>query len=191
MNITTMLLHSDLKREQLLRLWLDINTSLMPTEVQLGKIWQEVALARPDANPVLSLAGGSIRRSNGELHWVATCDDVSGWKQEWLGKTPLELPDNLGTLTLVDLTNGEKMTLDRQTLTGELHVSFNPEGLSAHPYGRAGSRKLKKLFQEHNVPSWQRRRMPILMLDNKVVAVANLFVDKAFYGSDCELVWDK
>jgi tRNA(Ile)-lysidine synthase len=83
------------------------------------------------------------------------------------------------------------MTLDRQTLNGSLKVIFNPEGLSAHPHGRAGSRKLKKLFQELKIPSWQRRRIPILIQDDKVVAVGNLFVDKAFYGSDCELVWDK
>ncbi|GAL36181.1 tRNA(Ile)-lysidine synthetase [Vibrio maritimus] len=37
----------------------------------------------------------------------------------------------------------------------------------------------------------QRRRTPILMMGDRVVAVANLFVDKDFYGSDCELVWDK
>jgi tRNA(Ile)-lysidine synthase len=70
-------------------------------------------------------------------------------------------------------------------------VSFNPEGLSACPVGRIGSRKLKKLFQEYGVPSWLRRRTPILMYQDKVVAVANLFVDRDFSGQDCTLVWDK
>ncbi|MDF5512509.1 tRNA lysidine(34) synthetase TilS, partial [Vibrio parahaemolyticus] len=51
------------------------------------------------------------------------------------------------------------------------------------------SRKLKKLFQEYNVPSWLRRQIPILMYQDRVVAVADLFVDQAFNGQDCELIW--
>ncbi|MCG9657432.1 tRNA lysidine(34) synthetase TilS [Vibrio mediterranei] len=191
LSISTMSSHSILKREQLLRLWLEANTSLMPTEVQLCKIWQEVALAKQDANPEMNLAGGVIRRAQGHLYWVEAYKDVSDWQQSWLDKDTLVLPDNLGVLKLVSPSKDAKMTLDRQTLNGSLKVIFNPEGLSAHPHGRAGSRKLKKLFQELKIPSWQRRRIPILIQDDKVVAVGNLFVDKAFYGSDCELVWDK
>ncbi|ASI88834.1 tRNA lysidine(34) synthetase TilS [Vibrio mediterranei] len=191
LSISTMSSHSVLKREQLIRLWLEANTSLMPTEVQLCKIWQEVALAKQDANPEMNLAGGAIRRAQGHLYWVETHEDVSDWQQSWSDKDTLVLPDNLGVLKLVSPSKDAKMTLDRQTLNGSLKVIFNPEGLSAHPHGRAGSRKLKKLFQELKIPSWQRRRIPILIQDDKVVAVGNLFVDKAFYGSDCELVWDK
>ncbi|OIN27132.1 tRNA lysidine(34) synthetase TilS [Vibrio barjaei] len=191
LNISTMSSHSILKREQLLRLWLEANTSLMPTEVQLRNIWQEVALAKQDANPEMNLAGGAIRRAQGHLYWVEAREDVSDWQQSWPDNDTLVLPDNLGVLKLVSPSKDAKVTLDRQTLSGSLKVIFNPEGLSAYPHGRAGSRKLKKLFQELKIPSWQRRRIPILMQGDKVVAVGNLFVDKAFYGSDCELVWDK
>jgi tRNA(Ile)-lysidine synthase len=74
---------------------------------------------------------------------------------------------------------------------GELKITFNPEGLSAHPAERGHSRKLKKLFQEYGVPSWQRRRMPILMCGDNVAAIADLFIDHQFTGQDCELIWDK
>ncbi len=67
LSISTMSSHSILKREQLLRLWLEANTSLMPTEVQLCKIWQEVAMAKQDANPEMNLAGGAIRRAQGHF----------------------------------------------------------------------------------------------------------------------------
>jgi tRNA(Ile)-lysidine synthase len=87
------------------------------------------------------------------------------------------------------------------TLTGSLSLSalqqapsriiFNPEGLSAHPAERGHSRKLKKLFQEYKVPSWERRRRPILMCGDKVAAIADLFIDHHFIGQDCELIWSK
>ncbi|MDK9759010.1 tRNA lysidine(34) synthetase TilS [Vibrio sp. D173a] len=72
-----------------------------------------------------------------------------------------------------------------------LTVSFNPEGLVAHPVGRGHSRKMKKLFQEYGVPSWLRRRTPILMDGDKVVAVMGIFVDKRYQGQDYEAIWSK
>jgi len=99
------------------------------------------------------------------------------------------LPERLGELTLN--TSSEQATIALPFQPELLRVTFNPEGLSAHPTTRNHSRKLKKLFQEYNVPSWLRRQIPILMYQNQVVAVAGLFVDRAFSGQDCELIWRK
>ncbi len=183
---------SELKRDQLLRMWLEAQTSVLPSEAQLQQIWHDVALAQPDANPNLVLASGSIRRFKSHLYWVAPQQDVTQWSKPLTMEAPTLLPDGLGELTLGNRSGRNSlMTLSRAALTESLMVMFEPEGLSAHPYGRVGSRKLKKLFQEYQIPSWQRRRIPIVMMGEKVVAVGNLFVDKEFYGSDCELVWDK
>ncbi|WP_445206088.1 tRNA lysidine(34) synthetase TilS [Vibrio sp. 10N] len=183
---------SALKRDQLLRMWLETHTTVLPSETQLQQLWKDVALAKPDANPTMSLATGSVRRFRMHLYWIAPHQDITHWRQSVAFDARVLLPDGLGGLTLAQKTGGDTlMQLDRTTLTEPLVVMFEPEGLSAHPHGRAGSRKLKKLFQEYHIPSWQRRRTPILMMGDKVVAVANLFVDKDFYGSDCELVWDK
>ncbi|MFP3345103.1 tRNA lysidine(34) synthetase TilS, partial [Halomonas sp. SIMBA_159] len=57
------------------------------------------------------------------------------------------------------------------------------------PLGRAGRRKLKKLFQEYGVPSWRRRQTPLLFYGDKLAAVAGLFVVEGFEGNECELVW--
>ena len=68
---------------------------------------------------------------------------------------------------------------------------LEPEGLVANPTERANRIKLKKLFQEYAVPSWMRRRTPILMCGDKVAAVGDLFVDRAFSGDDCDFVWQR
>ncbi|GAK85360.1 tRNA(Ile)-lysidine synthetase [Vibrio ponticus] len=31
----------------------------------------------------------------------------------------------------------------------------------------------------------------ILICEDQVVAIANLFIDQRFAGQDCELIWDK
>ncbi|MDV6251473.1 tRNA lysidine(34) synthetase TilS [Vibrio sp. EA2] len=189
LDIAELASHSELARARLLRMWLVKHNANMPTQVQLGLIWSEVVLAQQDANPILKLKQGEVRRFRNKLYWVTEPAEVSSWQSPIQVNSPLVLPANLGELTLSTTTEQPTIALPPQP--ERLNVTFNPEGLSAHPVRRNHSRKLKKLFQEYHVPSWLRRQIPILMFQDQVVAVADLFVDKAFSGQDCELIWRK
>ena len=186
--------HSKAVRARLIRMWLSHLGHSMPSREQLDLIWTQVACARQDANPQLQLTNATIRRFDSKLYLIKPCTDVSQWQHDLQINSPLMLPDGLGTATLnsdVSAVNAAHLRLSLPQGDGRLWVSFAPEGLSAHPEGRGHSRKLKKLFQELGVPSWLRRRTPILMWNDTVVAIAELFVDQAFSGQECELVWDK
>ncbi|XHF84239.1 tRNA lysidine(34) synthetase TilS [Vibrio sp. HN007] len=188
-SVSALSAQSELARNHLLRLWLAQNGWLMPSQKQLGKIWTEVALSKADANPKLNYTSGEIRRYKDRLYMVESHADVSQWKKKIKIDEQIELPDSLGSLELKRSDSDNCLRLPREN--EELWVTFNPEGLSAHPIDRGHSRSLKKLFQEYGVPSWLRRRIPILMVDDRVAAVVGLFADKAFSGQDCELVWNK
>ncbi|OHY92658.1 tRNA lysidine(34) synthetase TilS [Vibrio rotiferianus] len=189
LSIDELATHSDLARARLIRMWLAKLNANMPTQVQLNLIWNEVGLAQQDANPKLQLKQGEVRRFQNRLYWVTETADVTTWQSDIQTDTALVLPERLGELTLN--TSSEQATIALPPQPELLRVTFNPEGLSAHPTTRNHSRKLKKLFKEYNVPSWLRRQIPILMYQNQVVAVAGLFVDRAFSGQDCELIWRK
>ncbi|MCG7488626.1 tRNA lysidine(34) synthetase TilS [Vibrio sp. Of14-4] len=180
---------SSLVRARVLRMWINKQQAKMPSRDLLDRIWFEVAMSRQDANPILSLAEGQIRRFNHRLYLVAQWQDLSFWQHEIKFDCELTLPESLGSITLLNTQSG---TLSKAALSNSpLRIIFEPQGLSAKPCGRRHSRKLKKLFQEYHVPSWLRRRLPILMCGDKVVAVAGIFIDADFVGQDCELVWDK
>ncbi|AXN03428.1 MULTISPECIES: tRNA lysidine(34) synthetase TilS [Vibrio] len=189
LSITALSHRSELARYQLLRMWLAQLGEPMPTQEHLAMIWQQVASARIDANPRLKLGQSEIRRFDQKLYCIQTYQDISDWQAMIVPDQSLTLPDGLGNLTLSSHGASKRIALPDDC--HQLSVTFNPEGLAACPVGRVGSRKLKKLFQEHGVPSWLRRRTPILMHRNQVVAIANLFVDRDFSGQDCELIWDK
>ncbi|EOU2462365.1 tRNA lysidine(34) synthetase TilS [Vibrio navarrensis] len=180
---------SEQARLRLLRMWLASLGQPMPSRQNLQVLWQQVALAKADANPILQLGQGQVRRFNQRLYFVAQSRDISQWHAEIKLSQSLPLPDHLGVLTLESTPGQGHLALPP---AGEkLYVTFEPEGLSAHPAERGHRRKMKKLFQEYQVPSWLRRRTPILMCADKVVAVAGLFVDREFIGQDCELFWRK
>ena len=189
LSIEELATHSELARARLVRMWLAKLNANMPTQVQLNLIWNEVALAQQDANPKLQLKQGEVRRFQNRLFWVTETVDVSTWHSAIQTEAALLLPEQLGELTLS--TRSEQANIALPPHPELLRVTFNPEGLSAHPTTRNHSRKLKKLFQEYNVPSWLRRQIPILMYQDQVVAVGDLFVDQAFSGQDCELIWRK
>jgi tRNA(Ile)-lysidine synthase len=183
-------------------MWFEYCGFLMPSRQHTLLILSDVIAAQQDANPELNIAGGQVRRFNGNLYLTKQMENVSTWREVLQQDKPLLLPDGLGELTLTsprvpsrqplgeagDLYSA--MTL-RGSYSGSLEVIFEPQGLSAHPSQRGHRRKLKKLFQEYQVPSWLRRRTPILINEGNVVAVLGLFVDKSYQGQDCEVVWNK
>ncbi|WP_146441286.1 tRNA lysidine(34) synthetase TilS [Vibrio kanaloae] len=189
--------HSELLRARLLRMWFSHCNQSMPSKKQLKLIWGEVACAQADANPKLVLNDVEVRRFNHHLYIVKETKDLSCWQADVVLGDNLELPDSLGKLQLMSspndaLSNGRNsQNFSLKDTSGVLRITFNPEGLSAHPIGRGHSRKLKKLFQEYQVPSWLRRRTPILMDGDRVIAVLGLFVDKNYQGQDCEALWSK
>ncbi|MFA0094068.1 tRNA lysidine(34) synthetase TilS [Vibrio splendidus] len=197
LSIETLSQHSDLLRARLLRMWLSHCNQQMPSQKQLKLIWDEVACAQADANPKLVLNDAEVRRFNHQLYLVRETKDLSDWQSHLSMGESLTLPDGLGELRLNSaLSDGASNNRDAQSFSlsdtnATLRVIFNPEGLSAHPVGRGHSRKLKKLFQEYQVPSWLRRRTPILMDGDRVIAVLGLFVDKNYEGQDCEALWSK
>ncbi|MDR9827541.1 tRNA lysidine(34) synthetase TilS [Vibrio sp. FNV 38] len=180
---------SEAYRHRLVRMWLHQQGELMPSQSQMAVLWNSVVLAQPDANPELKLSKGSVRRFQSALYWVEEQQDVSGWRSTLELDVCVTLPDQLGDVCLKSVSEDGKLRAPRQ---GEhYHVIFDPTGFSAHPESRQHSRKMKKLYQEYGVPSWQRRRIPIIVNNEQVVAVAGLFIDRKFSGKECDLIWTR
>ncbi|SIO00568.1 tRNA lysidine(34) synthetase TilS [Salinivibrio sp. ES.052] len=172
----------------LLRYWLKRH-ELVLTYAQLQALIRDVVYAKQDANPCLTIADVSIRRYQQQLYVVTPCADLSQWQGELAPGQPLTLPDGLGQLHLLPyeaIASG--LALGRLT-SSRLNVHFEPSGLSMHPVGRQGRRKLKKLYQEAGIPSWLRRRQPIICDDQGVIAVADHFVSQSASGQQWRLVW--
>ncbi|PQJ89829.1 tRNA lysidine(34) synthetase TilS [Aliivibrio sifiae] len=189
---------SELARNMLLRLWLKQFSIPLPSQIQLKVLWTEVAKAKEDANPSLALGSIQLRRFQDNLYCLPQYKDLSSWRCEL--HQSMELPDKLGRLVFEHQAVGimgneverEKILLLRAPLKHErVEVRFNVQGLSPHPETRSHRRKMKKLYQEYGIPSWQRARLPMIFYNEELAAVADLFVCKAFSGEECELIWKK
>lgn len=189
---------SELARNMLLRLWLKQFAIPLPSQVQLWVLWNEVAKAKEDANPQLELGTIQLRRFQDNLYCLPQYQDLSTWKKEL--SDALDLPDDLGRLIFSkgvekresnNKVDHQSLSLRAPTQDEKIEVRFNILGLTAHPEARERSRKMKKLYQEYGIPSWQRSRLPMIFYNEELAAIAGLFVCRTFSGKECELIWKK
>ncbi|MEJ5062986.1 tRNA lysidine(34) synthetase TilS [Erwinia sp. MYb375] len=175
LSILPMLEMSDARRFALLRRWIAHQQGSMPSRDALRRVWQEVACSREDAEPRFRLGDNEVRRFRGRLYWLPLLTSLSEHALPWPDRAqPLPLPDGLGQL---EQHNNDGLAL-RPPLSGEaVSVRFQAQG-SLHIVGRAGSRPLKKLWQELAVPPWQRDRTPLIFYGDRLAAAADFFVTR-------------
>ncbi|WAC44947.1 tRNA lysidine(34) synthetase TilS [Pseudomonas sp. SL4(2022)] len=152
---------SDARQRNALRYWLRPLTAMPDTEHWAG--WQALRDAALDATPVWQLASGEVRRSHACLWWLAG---------DWLRSPPspdIAVADNR---RLVLPGNGVAH-IQGCLPAGNWQLGYRRAGEQIMLSGR-GHRDLKRLFNERRVPAFVRDRLPLLRLDNQVVAIANL-----------------
>ncbi|WP_445937233.1 tRNA lysidine(34) synthetase TilS [Pseudomonas sp.] len=152
---------SEPRQRNALRYWLRPLTAMPDSEHWAG--WQTLRDAAQDAAPVWKLAAGELRRGDERLWWLAG---------DWLcSPVPVNVTVQ-GNQHVLFPANGS-VRIDGQLPAGNWQLGYRQTGDQILLPGR-GHRDLKRLFNELRVPAFVRDRLPLLRLDNQVVAVANL-----------------
>ena len=100
----------------------------------------------------------------------------SSYTSDWDLNSKLEIPS--GFLN-VEKIKGEG--IDDTYQNQQIYVKGRTGGERCKPFGRNKSQKLKKLFQEYEIPQWQRDRLPLIYIGQKLAAVGDLWVCEEFH----------
>ena len=183
LQISSLCAMSDVRRYAILRRWFKYHQAMMPSRSALQRVWQEVALSRDDASPRLQLGQHEVRRFQGALYWVPVIqndtDKIYSWPAPF---EPLTLT-GLGILSRQHKGMAVRIPKADEVVT----VRFKASGLQ-HIIGRDKRRLLKKIWQEFDIPPWQREITPLLFYGEQLIAAVGIFVTKAgeaTSGSDC------
>lgn len=149
-------------REPLMDHWLHARSLPAPTTAQRRQIERQCH-ARPGQLPCIRWAGAELHIWKGRL-WALPPGQATpaDWQQDWQGE-PMTLPDG-GELTL---------DIDGVRLAAPLRVCLRHGGERIRPDGDAHTRELRDLFQQAQLPPWQRHACPLLHADGELVAVAD------------------
>ena len=164
------------RRNNVLRYWFKQNNLNYPSAKQLNAIWFETALASDNASPDIPFKGVTLRRYRKHLYFVKDIIDIDCEPIYWHGEKTVNLLD--GRLTLKFECSNNEIDLLSFAQDKEVKICFRqhlPSKLKCRPIGRTGSRSVKKLLHEYNVPPWLRETVPFLLIDEQVVEAVGLW----------------
>ncbi|MCO6550322.1 MAG: tRNA lysidine(34) synthetase TilS [Gilliamella sp.] len=171
--------YSEYKRNAILRMWFKHNHINMPTRQQITLIWQTVALAKEDANPKFIFNNQQVRRYQNQLYLLALYQDIEQQILNWDLALPLTLPDNVGELQVNYQTD---LCCRLPQADEKITVRFHAQG-KFQIVNRHGSRSIKKLWQEHNIPPWMRTRIPLIYYNEQLICAVGAFVTEQGKGT--------
>jgi tRNA(Ile)-lysidine synthase len=177
-------LFDQVQRSYLLRHWLAHFGLKPPSEAVLKSIMLQVIDTVDDANPSVSIQNKQIKKYRQKLYCLNSRDlavkfNTGPWETQQL---------------FFDLANGFNLKLVESS-KGIAKTFWNSKAITVEkrkggeriqlPH-RQGSHCLKKLFQEANVPPWERLTKPLIFIDGELAVVPGLWVDRKFLVDDGE-----
>lgn len=155
-------------QQRILREWFARLHQAFPTQSTLLQIIREVIGAKIDANPQLRVGDVIIRRFHQHLFMepqVSTWD--SSLRLMWNDyQQPLSLTKDAGSLqATIQLGSGLRVS----DLKDPLEIRFRVGGEMFFTKGHHAH--LKKLWQEWQIPPWQRSRIPLIYHAGQLVCV--------------------
>lgn len=175
---------SDVRVNNLLRYWLRLNQVVLPSRKQFKQLKQQ-CFAVNDANVLIELGDKQLRRFQQRLYVVETSplEPLASIAVSQLHSKVL-LPENLGVIELASRQPWQRI----KAPNGELiTIEFGLAGsVKAWPSQRNKRRSLKKLWQEFDVPPWQRSLVPCLCYDGKIIAALGYWVETGYIAKDTD-----
>ncbi|OOG45741.1 tRNA lysidine(34) synthetase TilS [Rhodanobacter sp. C01] len=152
-------------REPLLDHWLHARNLPAPTTAQRRQIERQCS-ARAGQLPCIRWAGAELHIWKDRLWALPPAQAVDpDWQASWHGEA-LPLPDG-GQLSLAEAG---------AHLAEPLTVRLRQGGERIKPAGDAHTRELRHLFQQRQLPPWQRNVCPLLYAGDELVAVADRWI---------------
>lgn len=151
---------SEARQRNALRAWLAPLTRQPDSAHWAG--WQALREGGEASDPLWRLEGGSVRRGTGRIWWVPAT-----WSVEPL---PLVVTAQANTL---ELPGNGRLVFEGKGAAPGWRVAYRQGGERLLVPGR-GTRDLKRLLNEREVPPFLRGRLPLLWRGDELLAVASL-----------------
>ena len=157
------------RRKAIIRYFIDQKGFLAPSEKKLHHILSDVLNAGQSAMPCVHWQGVEVRRHQGDLYAIAPLTPHNTQQIiHWDTNQPLQL-HCLNRILKSDQLEGIDALLVKHN--HKVEVRFRQGGEKIYQAQRKHTQSLKKIFQEMHIPTWERDRIPLIYIDNKLVFI--------------------
>ena len=167
---------SGVRQKNVLRHWAETQDRCAPSQKIIHEIIKAVVEARIDASPKVICQDTEYRRYDGRLYVLDSRKLVSRSVEQplnilWHVDEAVNLGGGMQLESIPALGEGLRMPQ-----SGTFRIGNRRGGEHCHPVGRSHSNSLKKCLQEFGLEPWWRDRVPLIFLDQQLIAVADLWV---------------
>jgi tRNA(Ile)-lysidine synthase len=158
-----------------LRSWLHAGGYKAPASAALAEFLRQLQVAA-DGEPTLACGSYTLRRYQGGVFLLPVWDAAPPAGE--MALAPGETCDvaGVGILSVRPCLHSSQRPGLRFSAGEQLTVAWRKGGESCRLPGRAGSRSLKSVLQELQVPPWWRQRVPLLYSGGELLAVGGLLL---------------
>ncbi len=179
--IKTLKQFNDARQRLILREWIKSQNFPLPSEVKMRQIQYYCLEAGIDKSPLIQWADVTLRRYQGKLYMMKSFQKHDEKQtMHWDMKQPLVLP-TIGILKST-LTQGQGLLAS----IDHVSVRFRLGAEKCILPGRSHHHSLKNLFQDWKIPPWERARIPLLFVGDRLIAVTGFFMDEKFCAKENE-----
>lgn len=153
-----------------LRGWIQDHEMRTPNKKLLDHIVKDIVIKEDvESSPVQTWEEGEVRRYRDQIYLMKPLSSHDPSQEyQWRIDRPLHIESLNRTLRPTDLDRHGVVLPEG---TQELIVRFRSGGERLKPFGKKHHRSLKNLFQEADVPPWERDRIPLLYCEDQLISV--------------------
>jgi tRNA(Ile)-lysidine synthase len=140
---------------------------------------QHVIAAKREANPCLKIHEGYLRRYRNQLYYVKL-PNYFFEEKVWLNVDKILVLSATSSLHKVTATKGISK---KKWHSSPVTIKYRRGGEKIKLPARKGHHSLKKLFQEANIPPWERDKIPLVYFKETLVAIADLWISAEVFES--------
>lgn len=173
--------------DNLLRFWLASRGMRMPSTAWLGEMRAQLLDAREDAQVRVTHPDAEIRRHRGRIFLTPRRSDQPGMLStmvRWHGQACIHLPEFGGRLFFEEARQGVDAGWLREQ---DLLVRYRSGGDKLKLALNRPTKSLKHHYQALDIPAWERRRLPVVTADDRLLFAAGIgmnWCDMAAVGAN-------
>lgn len=165
--IDRLLALSVLRQRNCLRFFIQQQGLALPSEVVLQQIIESVCKASEDATPKVTWQGCEAIRYQQGLYIQKTTEQLAYQSSYDIKGTDTVILNELESMSWLESQQGIKRSL----LEKGLKLRFRQGGEQIQLANKQHHQSVKKLFQQWQVPPWQRERIPLLFDGDELICI--------------------
>ncbi|MDP2806483.1 MAG: tRNA lysidine(34) synthetase TilS [Gallionellaceae bacterium] len=157
------------RAKNLLRHFIGLQHAPCPDATRLHEMLRQLKNVRADAQISIAWCGWALHCYRGKIYVIKEISLPVAFEAKWSGERSIELPQLHGALHF-ELLTGSGLSLEKIHPHGIL-IRTRQGGETIQVQMGGHHRTLKNIFQEKNIPPWQRNLIPFLFCDDSLICV--------------------